>query len=67
MSERVRTIEVHVDPAYVARRKAGRAVWAKRLGTPQRCKTNIVHPSLGCCLFCGADSGEACKGASPCP
>lgn len=56
-------IERDVDPDLVAEGKAARAAWAFRLGHPQRCKTNEVHPGLGCCLFCDAESGELCKGA----
>ena len=54
-------IERDVDPAYVAASMERKAAWAKRIGHPKRCETNQVHPGLGCCLYCGADSGENCR------
>jgi hypothetical protein len=59
----MRRLERDIDPEHVAARAKERAAWAFRLGHPQRCKTNEVHPGLGCCLFCGADMGEICRGA----
>lgn len=54
-------LERDTDPDLVARADGGRAAWATRIGHPKRCQTNQVHPGLGCCLFCGADSGENCR------
>lgn len=57
----MRTIELVVDPEYVAEQSAARKAWADRIGHPKRCETGEAHPSLNCCLFCGADMGETCK------
>jgi hypothetical protein len=49
------------DPAVVAEAARRKAEWAKRIGHPKRCKVGEVHPGLGCCLYCGAESGESCQ------
>jgi hypothetical protein len=50
-----------VDPDVVAEDRRRRDAAAARWGTPRRCQTNEVHPGLGCCLYCSADSGEPCR------
>ena len=50
-----------IDPVVVAERSAALLAWAERIGHPKRCKTGEVHPSLYCCLFCGAEMGETCR------
>jgi hypothetical protein len=57
----MRLIDLHIEPDYVAARNRERAAWAPEIGHPQRCQTNEVHPGLGCCLACGAESGEICR------
>jgi hypothetical protein len=54
-------MERDVDPQVVAEGIERKLRWAERLGHPKRCETNEVHPGLGCCLYCGADSGENCR------
>lgn len=51
----------NVDPVLVAEDRRQRDAAAARWGTPRRCDTNEVHPGLGCCLHCGADSGQSCR------
>lgn len=57
----MRHIDWVVDPEVVRQSALGTAAFLARIGTPKRCETNHVHPGLGCCLFCGSESGEACK------
>lgn len=60
--ERIRNrILYDTDPDVVARNAAAMAAWAKRIGSPKRCKVGEVHPATGECLYCGAANGESCQ------
>lgn len=50
-----------MDPEVVAREKASREAFAKRIGIPKRCKVGEVHPASGECLYCGAANGQSCQ------